>query len=402
MSRLNPSLLALDKGLDLQTAKILAPEGSVLDSINYEQVDFQGQKRIEGYSRFDGTVMAAFDDYVLMTFIASGCFIGIPEDVSYTVHINDKLWGITLGPYGLDGDAGYVAIIDHTITPKEGDDLKLNSVPTGSIVSVTSGRDLGLTPDEYYQSLLTLNTKLRPRTGSLPGGIAGLHWFRDKLYAVANILRLSVSGASADYIGIPAEIKNSTSYIIDATNSYVDVISTADVAVGDYVNTDRGNLQVTAVSVINKGSLYVTLNEQQALDEASKAGWNPVHLGWKVYFTAGAVPYGALTAINQNRQNVGVQGPTSTEGNSGSPSLLFQAAVITNKNTQVRGWKSFDSPEAYVIDPADVQQEDNAYIYADGFISWTADSSIVNISGSDGNGLVEYPPTNKIVYTAFS
>ena len=40
MSDLVPSVLPLDKGLDLQTAKIIAPPGSVLDSLNYEQVDF--------------------------------------------------------------------------------------------------------------------------------------------------------------------------------------------------------------------------------------------------------------------------------------------------------------------------------------------------------------------------
>ena len=66
MSRLQPSLMVLDKGLNLQAPKILAPEGSVLDSLNYEQVDYQGQKRIDGYARYDGSVLSAFDDFVVI------------------------------------------------------------------------------------------------------------------------------------------------------------------------------------------------------------------------------------------------------------------------------------------------------------------------------------------------
>ena len=48
MSELVPSVLVLDKGLNLQTAKFIAPPGSVFDTLNYEQVDFQGHKRIDG------------------------------------------------------------------------------------------------------------------------------------------------------------------------------------------------------------------------------------------------------------------------------------------------------------------------------------------------------------------
>ena len=58
--------MPLDKGLNLQTAKILAPEGSVLDSLNYEQVDFQGQKRIDGYARYDGSALPALDDFIVL------------------------------------------------------------------------------------------------------------------------------------------------------------------------------------------------------------------------------------------------------------------------------------------------------------------------------------------------
>ena len=50
MSNLTPSSITLDKGLDLQSPKVVAPPGSILDMLNYEQVDFIGQKRIDGYT----------------------------------------------------------------------------------------------------------------------------------------------------------------------------------------------------------------------------------------------------------------------------------------------------------------------------------------------------------------
>ena len=68
MSELIPNILSLDKGLDLQSPKLTAPPGSVLDSLNYEQVDFQGQKRIDGYTRYDGSPLSAVKDVYLVAY----------------------------------------------------------------------------------------------------------------------------------------------------------------------------------------------------------------------------------------------------------------------------------------------------------------------------------------------
>lgn len=187
MSDLVPSVLPLDKGLDLQTAKIIAPPGSVLDSLNYEQVDFQGQKRIDGYTRYDGSVLSAFDDYALVEFTVSGCFAGVSTTVSYPVHINGVLWGVTLAPYGLDQDAAYVAVIDSNVSPIPGDAIAINQVNVGVVTSATVGLETGLSATQHYSKLLELLQALRVRVENLPGPIAGLHWFKDRLYAVASI-----------------------------------------------------------------------------------------------------------------------------------------------------------------------------------------------------------------------
>ena len=49
MSELVPSLIELSKGLDLQSPKLTAEAGSLLDALNYEQVDFQGKKELTAF-----------------------------------------------------------------------------------------------------------------------------------------------------------------------------------------------------------------------------------------------------------------------------------------------------------------------------------------------------------------
>lgn len=187
MSRLTPSLLVLDKGLDLQTAKILAPEGSVFDSLNYEQVDFQGQKRIDGYARYDGTVLPAFNDYYKIAFTPTGCWTGFPEDTNTNLFVDDKLWAVAIKNANLDGDEAYIQILDHSIDVTVGDILQVNGSSIGPITSIEQGKNSGLDIDDHYNLLLDLTTTIRTRVTTLPEPTAGLHWFQDRLYAVAGI-----------------------------------------------------------------------------------------------------------------------------------------------------------------------------------------------------------------------
>lgn len=59
MSNLSPEIMVLDKGLDLMTPSIVAPKGTLLECLNYEQVDFIGLRRIDGFQRYDGRTSPA-------------------------------------------------------------------------------------------------------------------------------------------------------------------------------------------------------------------------------------------------------------------------------------------------------------------------------------------------------
>jgi hypothetical protein len=190
-------------------------------------------------------------------------------------------------------------------------------------------------------------------------------------------------------------------------NSTITLLTAMAIQDGTSIFDSDGNYIATLSSTsASAATFYESRTEQQTIEEDGPSGpydfgWRAKHLGWIVDFEKGTVLYGKLAALNQNRQNVGIEGPTDVSGTNGSPSSLFQKVNISGRPAQVNGWKSFDSPTAYVLDPLDVQQTDSAYIYADAFVSWTADSATVSSPGSDMNTLEEYSPTNSVVYTAF-
>lgn len=197
--------------------------------------------------------------------------------------------------------------------------------------------------------------------------------------------------------------------IVEDGEGGISILTSLPVSDGEMLYDELGNVVAVLGSRISDpyATFYESRSEQQTLTEDGPSGpydfgWRAKHLGWLVNFEDGKVLFGSLAAVNQNRQNVGIEGPTSITGTDGSPSALYQNVNVTNRPAQVNGWKSYDSPTAYVLDPADIQQIDSTFIYADAFVSWTADSSTVTAPGSDMNGLVEYSPTNSIVFTDFT
>lgn len=334
MSELVPSVLPLEKGLDLQSPKLTAPPGSVLDSLNYEQVDFQGQKRIDGYARYDGTPIAALSDVLLVPTSAELYTTTSSEGLPYKLAFHDSnLLGIVTTTEIIDSiEYDVVCVIDN------------NQIPAEALWASTSNL---LTAEQHTAYTLAANAVLRDFVGELPGPISGLHWFIDRLYAVVDIETYS-----------PDDVKINTS----------------------------GN-----------ASLFMSRSIQQVLEEDAPGpytfGWKFVHQGWKVLFENGSSLYGKLPAINQNRQGVGVEGPTSIELNNGAASTLTQNVVITNATTQVNGWKDSSTSTTYTLNPAAIQYDDTAYVYADAYIAWDAEEGTVV---GDTTPLVEYSPTNTI------
>lgn len=356
MSRLTPGLIALDKGLDLNTAKIAAPEGTLLDTLNYEQVDFQGQKRIDGYVRYDGGMGSYQDDLYVIDVGDS-----IPENTILT--IDGRLSARAV--LNRDGLV-YVALLDHNVVPTVGSTLNGNWT-VNSVAKI----ETALTPEDGYESILNANHHIREATTTLPGPVAGLHWFNDRLYAVASLPTVPDQGfmPNDNYGGsIVLKVQNGQALLGSANNT--------------------GTLGEVA-------SLFQSRTEQQALDElgdASRYGWEFVHQGWEVPFEKGYTLYGSLTSVNRNRQGVGIQGPTSIEGTNGRPLIVTQGVNIQGLPTQVNGWKETNTPESYTISVAAVSETDDTQLYADAYFSWDDNGIITQLKDT-----LEARPANNTV-----
>lgn len=410
MSELVPSMLALDKGLDLQTAKMTTPPGSLLDTLNYEQVDFQGQKRIDGYARYDGTVLPAFDEYYVVDFTPAGCWVGFPEDRNTPLEVNGKMWATAIKNANLDGDSVYIQIVNHALPVKVGDNIAvLGGAGIGTITAITPGKTYTPTPESHYDKLLELMGIMRPRVTVLPEPVAGLHWFRDRLYAVAGVVKFQGTAAEV-WINRRVTINDGSSnnypgVVVDDDGTSFTILTEYSPKAGDVMTDNATGQQLILGTRVDSvvASFYESRTDEQASTEDMGAvgGWIFKHNGWRVKFKRGIALYGELAALNQNRQNVGIQGPTSIDGTNGSPAILSQNAALTNGPAQVNGWKSHDSPGAYVLDARDVQLDDSAYVYADAYVQWTTGTATVTTPGSDMAGLVEYSPTNSVVYIPF-
>ena len=172
MSELIPNILALDKGLDLQSPKLTAPPGSVLDSLNYEQVDFQGQKRIDGYTRYDGSPLSAVKDVYLVHGLSSIDY-GIYR---LAVNYNGVPYGVVTDVYTNPPFNNAIAVFDEAALTEE-----YNGVWASAL------SDYANDPAEHQALVNEVNRYLRNRVEDLTGPISGLHWFRDRLYAVVDI-----------------------------------------------------------------------------------------------------------------------------------------------------------------------------------------------------------------------
>lgn len=381
MSNLQPAVIVLDKGLDLQTAKIIAPSGTVLDSLNYEQVDFQGQKRIEGYARYDGKHIPALDEYYRVEAVN----VTVTDGLVYST--GGDLFGVVLDDT-TDPDFVVLAVIDFNLI-----------APTGAV----AGTDYEVTAAAHYTNLLAYTETLRTRVGTLTGRIIGLHWFRDRLYAIAGVTAVVVTLAGATPLR-PDDVLSTGDTILDVVVVGPNLVAFISGTVNTYpagtnlvVNGDVIATVSATPTTEEVASFFEARSEQQAIDESALSGWTFVHLGWRVMFVNGESLYGDLAALNQNRTGVGVQGPTSISGDNGRPLVLQQGVTITDGEPQVNGWKSSTTPTTYVLNPSDVAQIENIFTYADAYISWDGTTEEVEAPGSDMTGLVEYPATNSVV-----
>ena len=186
MSDLQPQVIPLSLGLDLVTPNMLARPGAMLSCLNYEQTDIQGYSRISGFLRYDGN--ALISDMPNRRAFTTGVttLSGSPGLIFGDVFIEDSdgniVGYIVTGEQDLPGNNAIITYVSFTGT----------SIPGGTVATWTfkapssSQVEATLTAAQ----LAAMEVSLRGLVSALPSPALGLHWFRDRLYAVVPLLMI--------------------------------------------------------------------------------------------------------------------------------------------------------------------------------------------------------------------
>lgn len=226
IENLTPSVVSLNKGLDLSSSPFTAEVGSLLSCNNYEITDSDGLRKIDGYEKYDATLSAGNTSLYIL---------GVPSTAGYAV--GDYLVA-TLNPYSgasLVGNPVFLGqVVDFsapnntvTLAVSNLDYLstssgisRLDKVAGGqtllTINSITEGSLYYSSATAYMTALIASQAVLRNSTYKRSLGYAadGLHWFRDKEYAVAPLPEIRVRGRN----GVGQTIAGT--YTIAVTNGF--------------------------------------------------------------------------------------------------------------------------------------------------------------------------------------
>lgn len=334
MSDLIPSVMQLNRGLDLTSAKITAEVGSLFSCVNYDITDSEGLHRVDGYEPYDGQVSPSnvFLYRVVLSAIgalsvgdlivaADGVFkSGSSTTVSYTTDTiigkvveidsgtNSFLMSvINLDVLGTDAGLGYVNQTTGAVTS------------LGTVTSITTAQDFYTTEPTLFTALTNAQSNLRGDILVLGYPAAGLHRFRDKSYAIAPLPELLVRGqtvidgfSSGTYTLTPTagnvitnSLNSAVALVISTRTTnisgfirYYWTIAPLSGSYQDWQDAIDGSALITGITIVagtapitkarafsigvglfseTKGTLWSSQSEQLALE----SGATPFELGWR-------------------------------------------------------------------------------------------------------------------------
>ena len=332
------SLVVLDGGLDFQRAKLVVPAGRLIDCLNHEVIDRSGYKRIEGLDKFDGAHVGDVI-YTEKSFVGTntGSF-QVPIEVGSLLALSTDL----ANPFGVVTVVQEVftnPATTYTISYVAGPDapaltgllVEVVGDPANEQIDVDSESTLGNVPDLTVSQKNALHAIFREGITALPNRPIGLHWFRDKLYAVADesVIHFNSGGTTELYINdIIEDSANNEARVIDidldsgtwaggdaAGKLLVHLIDGAGFASGDIDVIRPTTGQINNVATITSGStvawhagLWKALSAAQATAEGggAVAGWNKIDTGVIIGYEAGEFEGGVFPKIDRRTQEPNV------------------------------------------------------------------------------------------------
>jgi hypothetical protein len=335
-------MIVLDGGLDLQKAKLAVEKGYLIDGLNYEVIDRQGYKRIDGFDRFDGRSVPGSTTVTTgrltgrstglvfpSPMLAAGQAIRITSNPLPFGVVNSFTYEVNEGLGAIDWDITYAVVPDsYTVTSSHVVLIIGDTLGTGIDVSAVFSSS---TSPATLETANALAAVVRSNIQDLRNRPIGLHLFRDKLYAIADedVLYYD-SGSSEFYVGdILEDPSGNEALVID-----VGPITSGSIGAGTAAGTllihriDSGALfttdtitiarpgagavadagTVTAGSGVEpwRAGIWRGYSAEQATELGGTPGWNKANTGVSVEFEDGFYVDGEFPKIDRltNQPNV--------------------------------------------------------------------------------------------------
>lgn len=378
----------LDVGLDFASPKVTAQPGSLSECYNHEITETLGMKRVDGFTRFDGHYLASFgqDGTVVQVNITAPSSLvtpALPGDQLNLVSSGERFGRIV---YIDQNNFRFMYIIRFSNAQLE-DDQVLN-VRTSEQYTITISENPPIPgaivdPPRARESVIQSNLiydELQSRHRPLPNGrrAHGLHWFKDRLYAVVDDLYITFDQGeeevfagdeiqlnTAGYTAIIRDVvvtsggwatDNAAGYIVidsmrdverDINNDPVDPYECVYVdtwaqqlvsvfrpdpgtVVADAFRIGSNSARITDPDTVVSASLWRCDNEERIDQDDQVAdnvnlGWNPVDMGITLNFKDGAYFNRVFNTLNRTNANQtdnteGQVVPSPTDSTNGGPS----------------------------------------------------------------------------------
>lgn len=347
-----PNIVNLEGGLDLANPKAGVSPGSLRDCLNVEVAERVGYKSVDGIERHDGRISpSAGQRLELISIVSVPGFHTLPVDVQIgdVLLLDGEEWAIvqslevppTPEHPGSDFTNVYIfgkqpveiSYVGIGFTAYSLTIQRNSEVFTGSLQYFIqrdfTALDVATFANDVYDDVNALITRIPDDRRA-----HGLHWFRDRLYAVANMVEYNFdTGAEEvfpndlieDGSGNQATVRNLEVTSGDwSTNDAEGKIWIVSASPGDdlpsgQVSIIRPNSApiANALRLVDTepmdGSQYASLwrtteqefvlRGEQTPDGAEDYGWNPIDMGYLVSFEDGDYPLATLPTVNRRNQD---------------------------------------------------------------------------------------------------
>lgn len=309
------AVIPINGGLDLVSDQASVPQGTAQSCLNYEVGNVRGIRRIDGFSRWDGNPRLSFRAIYMQAIglpsTVGKAAVGTKVTVSYT-DVENVVRSVSaviaervVSVYDPNGGGVGVPFYAITVTLAllGGSDIvdtasaAVLATISGDGYQDTQGTAYSTLPFEYIPSYSLYSSLVSALPGDSTTRIPGLHFFKDKLYAVVDLVAMEVATINT-VTGLleGAELSKTSGGASFGTVGTIRPSTTAGnviIEIVDFVaGTTFSSGQDIYIGTTQVADWYATATAEKAAlycaDWDGAGGWTRVDLGRRVEYDEGA------------------------------------------------------------------------------------------------------------------